>query len=148
MNITILEFFENNKKRMRKFGYASLHGQFIKFSSEFGKGHCYFISSSNHNTNPAFPIKVETLYESLHNLKISNEQEFSFYELENRGDYFVRGVISFIYYNEDKSKDLLIVTCNKWNFFIDRKDFKHLNIKKGDWLEFEIKTLELYDISQ
>lgn len=144
MIITPLEPIGNRKKRMRKFGYASLHGDFIKFSSLHGEGHCYFIDSSNNQINFNKPVQVETLYESLSNLKISTEKNFVFCELNCSGDYFVRGFISFIYYNEDQSKDLLIINCNGWNFFIDRKDFKHLNIDKGIWIEFEIKTLELY----
>lgn len=147
MIITPLETVGNLRKKMRKFGYASLHGQFIKFSSSFGEGHCYFISSSRNFINFNTPIKVETIYDSLANLKISDITEVAFYELETKGDYFIRGFISFIYYNEDRSKDLLIVSCGNWNFFIDRKDFKHLQLEKGDWIEFEIKTLELYDIS-
>lgn len=147
MTIIPLEPIGNLRKKMRKFGYALLHGQFIKFSSSFGEGHCYFISSSKNFINFNVPVKVETVYDSLSNLKISNITDFAFYELKIKGDYFIRGVLSFIYYNEDKSKDLLIIKCSDWSFFIDRKDFKHLHLEKGDWIEFEIKTLELYDIS-
>ena len=146
MIIIPLESIGNIKKKMKKFSYASLEGSFIKYSSPFGLGHAYIISYSNSDIKYNQPVKVETLYEHILNFNKTDCSVAVFKELEIKGNYNIIGKISFIYKDDNGFNDLLVVSCNDLTFFVDKKDFKNVCVKLGDWVEFNITALEFYSM--
>jgi hypothetical protein len=144
MLITPLEPIENIKKKMKKFSYASLEGTFIKYSSPFGVGHAYIVSYSKSDIDYNIPLKVETLYEHILNFDKTDSSFSVFKELVIKGNYHIIGKISFIYKDDNGFNDLLVISCNDLTFFVDKKDFKNVCVKLGDWVEFNISSLEFY----
>ena len=65
-------------------------------------------------------------------------------ELVIKGNYHIIGKISFIYKDDNGFNDLLVISCNDLTFFVDKKDFKNVCVKLGDWVEFSISSLEFY----
>ena len=146
MIITPLESIENLKKRMKKFNYASLYGTLIKYSSPFGVGHAYLVSYSKSSIIYNKDLKIEPLYEEISNFHTTESRTTIFQESETIGNYTISGEISYIYKDELGNSDLLVVSCKDLTFYIDRQDFKTILVKTGDWVIFNITSLEFYDL--
>lgn len=146
MIITPLEPTGNLKKRMKKFNYASLYGTFVKYSSPFGVGHAYLVSYSKSSIIYNKDLKTEPLYEEILNFHITENRTPIFQESEIIGNYTVSGEASYIYKDELGNSDLLVVSCKDLTFYIDKKDFKKVPVKTGDWVVFNINSLEFYDM--
>jgi hypothetical protein len=134
---------------------ASEDGEYwVHFKSDIMTGEALFFPSKYFWEDP-MPLYVEVDQREIQGFKILSsavEHDYQVDALPHRGDYKVTGQVSFFVINEDDSGHSIGVctdsyTCSigSFAFCLSSEEIGQLEIEKGDWVEFILIGLSLWD---
>ena len=143
MKIIPIEIIRDKKKKMGKFGAAGKSGELIKYKWSGGYGYAHLLSDNAIETGKE--ICIDTLYDKAEGFKIVEKSKESFYEHSRECDYYLSGIVTFVYKNLDKKELIKIESCG-WEFFLGEHEINLREIELDMKVEVLIRGLELYEV--
>ena len=148
MNIKVLEIMDNDIIELGKQGTKSITGYLCRYSCKLTQGYAYIIShEENIKEIETMEISVETGWERAYGFSVIEEEMPLMVEKNNHGDYSIVGIINDLDLDESGEVEAVYVKLGGLSFLFSNVEILNREIKKNDWIKFEIDGLRFFNIN-
>lgn len=131
---------------------VALHFYLVDFSSREVQGKAQLYTSKKPNElRPTQEISVEVEFDSIQNLTFSDltdQRGFQFIPLDSETNYWVNGQVERAFEEiEGVPCQGFIVTTHNTRFWITGEEVSSSSVNKGQWVQFTVIGLTLWDAS-
>lgn len=148
MLIKPVEVNYDKTKFIRKSGVQDVLGYWVKFIWNSIEGYAYLIPSGiNKEIVLNKHISVETNQRQIQNFRKKKDYLKPILKpLQNPGDYYIVGIVEMVCKNDDNQEiECVYITVEDCSFALYHEEIGTYHLKNGDFVEFVLFELELYD---